>query len=133
MALTIIDALKEKGSTGGNNIAEAVANLPAGGSGGESGGAVKVVSFKDASHLNANVKDIGKSMTDWQIVVLIYPASENIAYYLLRSMTLPSNSNYMKVTFKALFGAEYPTYPEYFYFKASNPDDDMVKYDGIDS
>lgn len=34
MALTIIDALKEKGSTGGNNISEAVANLPAGGSGG---------------------------------------------------------------------------------------------------
>lgn len=131
MALTIIDALKEKGSTGGNNIAEAVANLPAGGSGGESCGAVKVVSFKDASHLNANAKDIGKSMTDGQIVVLMYQASENIAYYLLRSMAMPSN--YMKVTFKALFGAELPTYPEYFYFKASNPDDDMIKYDGVDS
>lgn len=36
--MTIVDSLKAKGSTGGNNIAEAIKNLPMGGSGG--GGSV---------------------------------------------------------------------------------------------
>lgn len=32
--MSIVDALKRKGSTGGRNIAEAIANLPGGSAGG---------------------------------------------------------------------------------------------------
>ena len=43
--MTIVDSLKAKGSTGGNNIAEAIKNLPMGGG----GGSLFVIKFKDSA------------------------------------------------------------------------------------
>lgn len=60
MSLTIVEALKKKGSTGGNNIMEAINNLPSGSGGGSKEYLVNLINppFPESPYLDKTFDEI---------------------------------------------------------------------------
>ena len=74
MSMTIVDALKAKGSTGGNTIMEAIENLPGRGSGG-----VYIINSKDDGHertLNKTWQEVYDAWRSGQFCIIVKDESQ---------------------------------------------------------
>ena len=79
MSMTIIDALKAKGSTGGNTIMEAIENLPGGGSGGGGVAIFEITSENDNDKyiLHATFNELSTAFRNGSLVSARYTSMED--------------------------------------------------------
>ena len=115
--MNIVDALIQKGSTGGNNIAEAIENLPAGGSG--SGGGGGVFWIKPADLFNSFTTGESTPITSdvtFDEIVEAYNAGMDIKV-LACLTTFPGGKSHAVLNLDSVQTDEYGEEPTTFYLK----------------
>lgn len=126
MSNTIIDALKKKGSTGGNNIMEAIENLPdSGGSGGSSFVKVgEIHSSEETATLQASYNQLITMARAGQIPYIIRSDTAND---IARNIVSPLHDlaeAYGDTPYTATFGSYINP------FISEDPDENMVESGG---
>ena len=122
--MTIVDSLKAKGSTGGNNIAEAINNLPIGGGGGVEFYDVTFTQYSATVH-GLTYRDVRQKMNDGKLIILRgsqTDASGSVSLYVLVRFSVSGDPEH--------YGVYGITYNGNTSFTSENLDDELQVHIG---